>query len=490
MNAIAELPLPGSHSGIIDLGGIRIDLEARTLHRQGEIMSVGSRAFDILVVLAKAEGRLVTKDELMSAVWPRTVVEENNIQVHLSSLRKNLGSDRDIIVTVPGRGYRLTRRTVRPSCPHAEARFARPELIGREDALARISTMLAATQVLTLVGAGGIGKSALALEAARQWTAARAEPIFFADLARLDHPRSVQEAIARACGLPEHEPLDFSSLPERGLVFIDNAEHVIAHAAQIVDALAAANDGIRVLVTSREPLRIMSETLYRVDPLDVPRAGSTDAQALEHASVRLFLRRGRAVQRNLGDDSAQIGRIGTICRRLDGNPLAIELATARLAALGLEDIHRRLNDRMSMLAGGYRTALPRHQTLRANFDWSYGPLAAQEKTLLRRMAVFEDSFSFEALCAVAWDDGLALATVIDAASELAAKSLLIVEYDGPVVRYRLSESMRAYALERLAAEDDSTAIAGRLARYLEHCVDFSGADEANEPDTPRGLVVE
>ncbi len=468
---------------MIELGRFQIDLEMRTLQQDGEPVHLGSRAFDILAVIASAGGRLVTKDELMNAVWPNTVVEENNIQVHLSALRKILGQDRDLILTVPGRGYQLVRRPKKSASEDSvtPAPAVRPlpppktHLVGRDAAVRQIRAMLEHAHVLTLVGAGGIGKTSLAIEAAHH-AAADFAGACFVELAALTTHDGVLAAIADGCGLaaadaaPGVARIAAALAQERRLLVLDNAEQVVGHVAEIVEALIAKSDSLRVLVTSREPLRIMPEAVFRVDPLDVPRPHSCDAEILRQPAVNLFLLRANSLQRKVGADSAELRLVGEICRRLDGIPLALELAAARVVALGVEGVYQRLDDRMAILAGGYRTALPRHQTLRATFDWSFALLDAGAQSLFRRIAIFGGVFTFEATCAVVCDSTLTVASAINGISDLLAKSLVNVEFDGPVARYRLSESTRAYALEKLQAEGERQELASRHARYLATCL--------------------
>lgn len=472
--------VPQIENDMIELGRFQIDLEMRALRQNGEVVQLGSRAFDILAVVASAGGRLVTKDELMSAVWPETIVEENNIHVHLSTLRKILGPDRDLILTVPGRGYQLIQRRKKslPEQPSSPAPAGRPlplpktRLVGRDAALTQIRAMLEQTHVLTLVGAGGIGKTSLAIEAARQAAADFPEAVCFVELAATSTQEGVLTAILEGCGRPIEggrpsvAQVASALAGKRRLLLLDNAEHVVGYVAETVEALTAANDLLRVLVTSREPLRIMPEVVFRVDPLDVPPPHSTDAEILQQPAVNLFLLRAHSLQRNVGADSTEIRLVGEICRRLDGIPLALELAAARVVALGVEGVYRRLDDRMAILAGGYRTALPRHQTLRATFDWSFALLDSLTRSLFRRVAIFDGVFAFEAMCAVACDAELTVASAISGITELAAKSLVNIEFDGPVAKYRLSESTRAYALEKLQAEGEKQEIAARYARYL------------------------
>ncbi|MGQ7935908.1 ATP-binding protein [Paraburkholderia sp. D1E] len=470
---------------MIELGRFQIDLEMRTLQRNGETVQLGSRAFDILAAVASADGRLVTKDELMNIVWPDTIVEENNIQVHLSALRKVLGQDRDLILTVPGRGYQLRQRRknvlsdeagIRASGSRAlRARRLPPPksgLLGRDLAVRQIRALLEQTHVLTLVGAGGIGKTSVAVEAAHHSSADFEEPVCFVELAQLTTEEAVLRAIVERCGLSVPDPqVDVEQVVaalarQCRLLVLDNAEHVIGIMAHIVEALVAGNDALRVLVTSREPLRIMPETVFRVEPLDVPPPHSTDADILRCSAVNLFLQHANSLQGKVGSDSTELQLVGEICRRLDGIPLAIELAAARVVALGVEGVHRRLDDRMAILAGGYRTALPRHQTLRATFDWSFAILDQNARSMFRRLAVFGDAFTFEAMCAVVCDEAYTVANAIGSIDELVAKSLVGVEFEGPVAKYRLSESTRAYAMAKLQAEGEQDDITARHARYF------------------------
>lgn len=467
---------------MIKFGYIEIDVDARTLRRSGEIVQLGARAFDVLAQLASANGELVTKDELMNAVWPDTVVEENNLQVHLSVLRKALGDERDRIVTISGCGYRLMQRSLAALSPMSKvqppARRGMPrllsELVGRDEAVAQIRAALGEHPVVTLTGAGGIGKTTLSVAVAHRIVDEQPDSVTFVKLAALTDRQAVVAAIARSYAMPAES--ERASAAELAAMFegvarvlvLDNAEHLIGEVAEVVETLVARNPRLRILVTSREPLRITPESVFRVDPLDVPARGASEEEVMAQPSVRLFLARVSAMKGQAGDgcDRAQAMIAGAICRRLDGIPLAIELAAARVLSFGIEGVCRRLDDRMSILTSGYRTALPRHKTLRATFDWSFALLAPTAQTLFRRMAMFGGVFTLEALCAVVCDTRLTIGTVIDGVGELVEKSMLNIEFDGPVAMYRLGESTRAYALEHLQAEGEAPEIASRVARYL------------------------
>ncbi|MEK6421620.1 MAG: winged helix-turn-helix domain-containing protein [Burkholderia gladioli] len=494
------------------LGRFQVDLARRELFENGVPVRLGLRAFGILEMLVEADGRLVTKHALLDRIWPDTYVEENTLQVHLSALRRALGDDRNCIMTVPGRGYRLVQRRRPPGAaddalhtePSAQAAVARralrvlqpPDVVGRTQAAAAVRAALDRVRVLTLTGAGGIGKTTLSVTVAHQIEAEAPGSVRLIELAAMQSAAEIDAAIAGALGdLPpagaqagqagHAVQADSAGAPQ--LLLLDNAEHLVVEVARAVDRLLAAMPPLRILVTSREPLRIGAETVLPVEPLDVPGPDAGEADILAQSAVQLFIARVQALR---GSPCApdELRAAGEICRRLDGIPLAIELAAARVLTFGVDGVLSRLSDRLALLSSGFRTALPRHQTLRAAFDWSFALLDDESRMLFRRLAPFGGAFSLEAMCAVACDAALTVRAVIDGIGELAAKSLVSVEFDGPVARYRLSESTRAYAREQLDAADETLDLATRHARHVASRLrgDGNGNDSSEGAGGPEG----
>ncbi|KVD42472.1 transcriptional regulator [Burkholderia sp. ABCPW 11] len=468
---------------MIQIGTLSVDFEQRDIRRHGASLRIGGRALDILEVLHRASGSVVSKDDIMDAVWPGLIVEENRLQVHVATLRKALGASRDLIKTVPGRGYLLVA-SASPgpdpvSAAEAPAVAVPPDaavsspiapLVGRDAELAQIVDMLECTPVVTLVGAGGIGKTSLAVRVAHRVRSRSRERVLFVELARASTRDDMLIALAAELGLdtpgvPAIDRIADAFATSRCLLVLDNAEHIVDLVASLVETLTSSAGSLRVLVTSREPLHISAEAVLRMSPLAVPDGDASADEIVRCSAVELFLERVRAAAPDCTVDEAGMRLIGDICRRLDGLPLAIELAAARVATLGLAVVASRLDDRLNLLTGGLRSALPRHQTLRATFDWSYVLLDRAARALFRRMGCFIGPFSFDAAYAVAAEPGTSAADMIAVLGELVAKSLVTVEFHGASARYRLTESTRAYALEKLHDEGEFERIVARHAEY-------------------------
>ncbi len=457
-------------------GDWEVDLRARELRRGGAFVPLGDRAFEILVCLIEAGGRPVLKDDLMARIWPGTVVEENTLYVHISAIRQALGDDRDMIRTVSRRGYHVTTlwtERVRPDVPPLPVAETpepfRPsslpvsltDLIGRQDAITALHDLVQAHRVVTLTGVGGIGKSVLAIEAARARPAAAATPVALVELASVSDQGLVASTTAGVLGLDlEASAASASGIaaaigPRRLLLLLDNCEHVIDGAATLVEAIVRYCPHARVMATSREMLRVSGECSYRVAPLDVPPWDVADPDvALTYSSVQLLVARIRALGWR-GELSATDAVLAAeVCRRLDGIPLAIEFAAARVASLGLHELASQLDNRFGLLRSGRRTALPRHQTLRAVLDWSYELLAEEECRIFRGLGVFAGGFTLEAASAVLAAPGTPDLNIANSIASLVEKSLVALDTDGP--RYRMLETVRAHALEKLYAAGEMT----------------------------------
>jgi predicted ATPase/DNA-binding winged helix-turn-helix (wHTH) protein len=485
---------PAQAPAAIEFGRFRVLPHRRELLAEGRPLELGGRAFDVLMVLIEASGAVVSKDVLMNRVWPDRIVEENSLQAQISALRRAFGADRDLVRTIAGRGYQFTGEIRSVSAtPNTQATAgvaqATPvpsrsltnlpepvsELIGRDAELDEILGLSASHRLVTLTGAGGIGKTRLGFEAARHLLPRFADGVWAIELAPLSDPELVPVTVATTLGLElasgTASPLSVATAlrAKQLMLVLDNCEHVVDAVARMAEALLRANPAVRVIATSREPLRVEGEWVYSVPPLAVPAEGSPEGEdPLRYGAVRLFGERARAAAPSFSPDARAAAVIAGICRRLDGIPLAIELAAARAAALGIDGVAAGLDDRFRLLAGGHRTALPRHQTLRATLDWSHELLTESERVILRRLAVFAGPFSLEAAAAVAASPELPAPDVIEGLLGLVAKSLVVAKREGAVARYRLLDTTRAYALGKLGESGERETIARRHAEYYSH----------------------
>ena len=490
----------------LEFGRFSVVPHRRELLADGRPLDLGGRAFDVLMALIEASGAVVSTGALMNRVWPDRVVEENSLQAQISALRRIFGADRDLIRTVAGRGYQFTGeiRTISagpdvqaaatmlqpPSPPRPLTNLPEPvsELIGRDAELDDILGLTAAHRLVTLTGAGGIGKTRLGYEAARRLLPGFADGVWAIELAPLSDPELVPVAVATTLGLElasgAASPASVANAlrSKQVMLVLDNCEHVIDAAARMAEALLRGNPAVRVIATSREPLRAEGEWVFPVRPLAVPADGSPDAEdPLRYGAVLLFVERTRAVAPHFASDARVLTAIAGICRRLDGLPLAIELAAARAAALGVESVAVRLDNRFRLLAGGHRTAMPRHQTLRATLDWSYELLTEPERTVLRRLAIFAGGFTLGAARVVAADDRISAPEVVDCVANLVAKSLVTADSGTATVRYRLLETTRAYALEKLAEAGEFDVAARRHAERYLHVFERAKAEAEMRP---------
>jgi predicted ATPase/class 3 adenylate cyclase len=350
--------------------------------------------------------------------------------------------------------------------------------VGRATELAELRALVGSSRLVTLAGAGGSGKTRLSLAVAAELLDGTGDGVWLVELAAVTDPDDVPSAISAALGIagqagrPVLETLVDALVPQDILIVLDNCEHLISACAKAADAITRRCPRVHLLVTSREPLGIGGETIYRVPPLSLPGPGDDDAAESSDA-VALFVDRAKAQGAGLSVNTETIPLIVSICRRLDGLPLAIELAAARLRSLSLAGVHDRLDQRFRLLTGGSRTALARQQTLRATVEWSYSLLNGPEQALLGCLSTFADGFDLDAAEAVGGAVDIEVFDVADLLGSLVDKSLVVAEPAGGALRYRLLETIRQFAAERLtetgddqAGDDQAAAVAAAHSRHF------------------------
>jgi non-specific serine/threonine protein kinase len=447
-------------------GPFELQSEQRRLLKNGAAVSLRPRAFDLLITLLRRAGHLVTKDELLDQVWPKMVVEEAALHVQVSALRKILGSD--AITTVSGRGYQFTLPVTTDggkANPVSKLKHNLPyqltSFVGREQEIAQLEELVTAHRLVTLTGSGGAGKTRLAIEVAGRMIDAFSDGVWLVELAALSDPRLVPQTVALALGVKEQptrpviETITEHLASKKLLLVLDNAEHLLEPCARLVDEIVRRDAEITVLVTSRERLGMTGELTYRVPSLTVPAMAEagTPETALRYESVRLFLERTKLVRPDFELSAANVPSVSSICAKLDGIPLAIELAVPRLHSMSIDELSERLDQCLALFTGGSRSALPRHRTLRSMLDWSYNLLTDDERAMLRRVAVFAGGWTLAAAEHVCGGDGSdGSDTVVDTIgllTSLADKNLVINEEHGRTTRYRMLETIRQFALDRL-----------------------------------------
>jgi len=457
---------------------------------------LGSRALGILTMLVEHAGELVGKDELTARVWPDTFVEESSLRVHIAGLRRALGdghAGNRYVANIPGRGYRFVAPVAAseetgpaaPRPPTAAPTHNLPasliRMIGRDAVTSTLSAELPRRRFMTIVGPGGIGKTTVALAMANGLIAAYRDGVRYVDLAALTRPSLLPSTLAFVFGLPTRAGNRVPQLigflrDKKMLVVFDSCEHVVESAATLAVDLLKSAPGLNILATSREPLCAEGECVRRLMPLKAPAATRklSATEALAFPAVQLFVE--RAIERldafELTDVDAPI--VAEICRKLDGIALAIELAASRVDAFGLRELATLLNDRFRLLMRGRRTALRRHQTLSAALDWSYEFLQECERTILRRLAVFDSYFTLESAIAVAGDSKIAALDVINALADLVANSLVAADIGNDIVHYRLLETTRVYARGKLADSGELAHVTQRHAENLQNVLAQAG----------------
>src|SRR6266568_2389949 len=423
----------------ISFGPFRLLPAQRLLLEDDQPVRLGSRAFDILATLLERPGEVIGKDELISRTWPKTFVEDVNLKIQVSALRRALGDGqggRRYIATVPGRGYNFVAPVRFEKPPRAplpatialaaahNLPLAATRMIGREEVVATLVSRLSRERVVTIVGPGGIGKTTLALAVAERMIADYEHGVWLVDLSPLGDPRLVPSAVATVLGLEVRTDNPLPGLvaalrDKRMLLLLDNCEHVIDAAASLAAAVLTGVPRVNILATSREPLGVAGERVHRLGPLGSPpsSSGLTAAEAAAFPAVQLFVERVIAIVEDFALTDANAPLVSEICQRLDGLPLAIEFAAPRVEVLGIEGLAAHLDD-LPLLGARRRTTTSRHWTMRAVVDWSYGLLSQDEQRFFRALGIFTGGFACEASAAVALDGGRTRVDAIDRLADL------------------------------------------------------------------------
>lgn len=481
---------------VLAFGPFVLHRASQQLLKGGQEVRLGSRAFTLLVDLVESAGQLRTRKQLEARVWPRSIVEETSLRVHMSALRRALGDGRDgarYIENVPGCGYSFVGTVTRlgatggATVPPADEPCAR--LVGRAAELNALHDACTRTRLLSIVGPGGIGKTALAVAVAERAAAQFAEGALVVDLAAVTDAGCVAEAVAAAAGvtLPPAGRLAalYAYLRQRRLLLVlDNCDRAVEGAAALAIGLLQHTVGIHMLATTREPLDVQGERVHWLDVLRTP-AGALDdpRDALAYAAVALFVARARANDDRFVLDADNVGAVCRLCRHLDGIPLAIELAAARVEALGVAGLAESLGDLLGLLTRARRTALPRHRTMEATLAWSYDLLGEDERTVLRRCGIFEAEFGIGAareVCTCPDIDGEVVARCVES---LAAKSLLVRRMEGSTALYRQLLLTRTYVFGKLD-EVEQARLARRHARHVAALLAQSPAAVAAQSPLP------
>jgi predicted ATPase/DNA-binding winged helix-turn-helix (wHTH) protein len=461
---------------VISFGPFRLLPTQKLLFEGDSPVRIGNRARDVLLTLISRPGELVTKEELIARVWPNTSVEESSLRLHIAALRRALGdgqAGRRYVTNIPGRGYSfvapITNQIAKaataashpvPHTPHNLPALA-TRVVGRSGVVRTLAEQLATRRLVSLVGPGGIGKTTVAIMVANEVANLYPDGVRFVDLTPIGDASLVTSALAFVLDVPIRGDNPITGLIaflkyRKMLILLDSCEHVVDSVAQLVEEILNQAPDVHFLATSREALRARDERVQRLSPLGIPTVteGLDAEAALQHSAVELFVERATACLDDFRLDDADAPIVAEVCRKLDGNALAIELAASLVDVLGVRGVADNLHDRFRVLTRGRRTALPRHQTLGAALDWSYELLTEPQRVTLRRLGVFTGWFSSESAVAVAGGGVLAPSDVVDCVADLVAKSLVTADTDGPIVYFRLLDTTRAYAFEKLTESNE------------------------------------
>lgn len=471
---------------VASFGPFRLLPAARLLERNGVPVPIGGRALDLLIALVEQAGDVVSSRDLLARVWPGVVVDPGTLRVQLTALRKALGDSPGgvrFIANVPGRGYCFVAPTQHVRSGRIDGTLAEALrthnlpppptwVVGRELAVEALIKQLSAHRLVTVMGAGGIGKTTAAILAAHAMLDVYEGEVRFVELGTLSDPLLVASTVATVLGLPVQSqdpmPSILSFLREKRLLLVlDCCEHLIDAAAELCETVLSNAHGVRVLATSRESMRAEGEHLHRLDSLLCPPdvAGLTAAEVLEFPAAQLFVQRASATGERvpLGDANAAV--VAEICRRLDGIPLAIELAASQVEKFGVRGVADQLDRRFRLLWQAPGVTLPRQRTLAATLDWSFNLLPEVERLVLRRLSVFVGPFTYEALQHVVIDERVEESALSEAIGDLVSKSLLVAIIGGPLTYYRVLDTTRAYLLDKPFAAEEARSLARRHADY-------------------------
>ena len=440
------------------LGRFELRLGERLLLDESRPIALRPRALDVLIALAQREGGLATIDELLRSVWPGAVVEKNALEAQISALRKVLGQG--AIETVARKGYRLALAVTAVEDVLLDQQLPQPtnSFIGRGKELQELEQLLSRARHVTIVGTGGCGKTRIALRASSIARRRYSGGVCFVELASLSNPSLILGKLANALAVPERlGELLIDSIVEklvasnRTLLVFDNAEHLLESCGRLVEELLARASELSVLVTSREALGLSDEVVYRIPSLGVPpdSRSATKASLSDCESAQLFMDRARVARPGFSLEEQDASALASICRRLDGIPLAIELAAPRVNSMSLAEIDRRLDRLFSLLTSSSTELLPRQRTLRSLIDWSYELLSPREQLLLCRVSVFVGGWSLAAAKRVGSGQGIEGPEVRELLVSLVGKNLVLSEGDD---RFGLLETIRRYALDRLGED--------------------------------------
>ena len=470
---------------MLKFGPFELSIGERVLRRDGQVLPLGGRALDILIYLADRPGEVIAKQELIDHVWSDVTVEEGSLRVHVAAIRKALADGQfgnRYIANIKGRGYSFVGTVVPLAGTESRNDRFRQQgrlpvrpimMIGRETVVSEVSDKLRNERFVTLLGPGGIGKTTIALAVGRAAAEEFGGKVYFVDLESLVDSQHVAAAVATSLGLalkskdPGLELVDLVR-SQKLLIILDSCEHGIEAVASLAEQLYRQTEEIHVLTTSRELLRVEGEHCYRILPLDYPPDGSeqTANAVLRYPAAQLFVQRVAARAGSFVLTDAEAPFVAEMCRKLDGLPLAIELAAGQVAELGIKNTVARLVSRPELLKLSHRTAVPRHRTLKATLDWSYDLLSDAERIVLRRIAPFVGHFTLEGARSVAGEIGAGAGEIFDAIAGLVEKSLIATRVDEAQAQYRLLDTTRAYALEKLEEHAEVDVVFRRHAEYV------------------------